>query len=172
MATTEISSALGLTMITHTGPSVWKTKKTLAVSFAPLIHPCPSELGKSGLLQLLPLAVHGLQELACVAIRSAVKKVVHQEAVSRSGHRLESMSKLKWRRVCQHMEMTTFFDEEVFASQIYSSSDDNSCSDLEEERQKEEEVLPDSPVNFLCQKVLCLPLPDPLKLYLLYYREK
>lgn len=70
------------------------------------------------------------------------------------------------------MEMTTFFDEEVFASQIYSSSDDNSCSDLEEERQKEEEVLPDSPVNFLCQKVLCLPLPDPLKLYLLYYREK
>lgn len=74
------------------------------------------------------------------------------------------------------METIVFLDKEVFASRISSPSDDNSCEDLEGERREQEKTLseskPDPPVNFLREKVLSLPLPEPLKYYLLYYREK
>jgi len=75
------------------------------------------------------------------------------------------------------METIVFLDKEVFASRISSPSDDNSCEDLEEEQREEDrapppDAKPARPVNFLREKVLSLPLPDPLKYYLLYYREK
>lgn len=34
------------------------------------------------------------------------------------------------------------------------------------------DAKPGTPVNFLREKLLGLPLPDPLKYYLLYYRVK
>uniref|UniRef100_A0A8C0PH28 Protein-L-isoaspartate (D-aspartate) O-methyltransferase domain containing 2 n=1 Tax=Canis lupus familiaris TaxID=9615 RepID=A0A8C0PH28_CANLF len=74
-----------LTKITRTGPSAWETKKILAVSFAPLIQPCHSESGKSRLVQLPPLAVRSLQDLARIAIRATIKKVIRQETVSSGG---------------------------------------------------------------------------------------
>ncbi|KAI5279825.1 Protein-L-Isoaspartate O-Methyltransferase Domain-Containing Protein 2 [Manis pentadactyla] len=166
-----------LTKITRTGPSAWETKKILAVSFAPLIQPCHSESGKSRLVQLPPLAVRSLQDLARIAIRGAIKKVIHQETLSRNGNGLKNTPRFKRRRVRRRrMETIVFLDKEVFASRISNPSDDNSCEDLEEERREEEdktppETKPDPPVNFLREKVLSLPLPEPLKYYLLYYRE-
>lgn len=54
--------------------------------------------------------------------------------------------------------------------------------DLQEEEEEEEESAPgeeeekikpaEAPVNILRQRILGLPLPEPLKMYLLYYREK
>ncbi|XP_040315922.1 protein-L-isoaspartate O-methyltransferase domain-containing protein 2 isoform X3 [Herpailurus yagouaroundi] len=167
-----------LTKITRTGPSAWETKKILAVSFAPLIQPCHSETGKSRLVQLPPLAVRSLQDLARIAIRGTIKKVIRQETVSSSGNGLKSTPGVKRRRVRRRrMETIVFLDKEVFASRISSPSDDNSCEDLEEESREEDrapppEAKPAPPVNFLREKVLSLPLPDPLKYYLLYYREK
>ncbi|XP_021528173.2 protein-L-isoaspartate O-methyltransferase domain-containing protein 2 isoform X1 [Aotus nancymaae] len=167
-----------LTKITRTGPSAWETKKILAVSFAPLIQPCHSESGKPRLVQLPPVAVRSLQDLARIAIRGTIKKIIHQETVSRNGSGLKNTPRFKRRRVRRRrMETIVFLDKEVFASRISNPSDDNSCEDLEEERREEEEktlpeAKPEPPVNFLRQKVLSLPLPDPLKYYLLYYREK
>ncbi|XP_040494577.1 protein-L-isoaspartate O-methyltransferase domain-containing protein 2 isoform X2 [Ursus maritimus] len=165
-----------LTKITRTGPSAWETKKILAVSFAPLIQPCHSESGKSRLVQLPPLAVRSLQDLARIAIRGTIKKVIRQETVSSSGNGLKNTPRAKRRRVRRRrMETIVFLDKEVFASRISSPSDDNSCEDLEEEREEDRappESKPAPPVNFLREKVLSLPLPDPLKYYLLYYREK
>ncbi|KAG5201627.1 hypothetical protein R6Z07F_012312 [Ovis aries] len=167
-----------LTKITRTGPSAWETKKILAVSFAPLIQPCQSENGKSRLVHLPPLAVRSLQDLARIAIRGTIKKVIHQEAVNKNGNGLKNTPRFKRRRVRRRrMETIVFLDKEVFASRISNPSDDNSSGDLEEERQEEEvttppNTKPEPPVNFLREKVLSLPLPDPLKYYLLYYREK
>nr|XP_008509876.1 PREDICTED: protein-L-isoaspartate O-methyltransferase domain-containing protein 2-like [Equus przewalskii] len=175
-----------LTKITRTGPSAWETKKILAVSFAPLIQPCHSESGKSRFVQLPPLAVRSLQDLARIAIRGTIKKIIHQETVNKSGNGLKNTPRFKRRRVRRRrMETIVFLDKEVFASRISNPSDDNSFEDLEEERRgdleeerREEEekappeTKPDPPVNFLREKVLSLPLPDPLKYYLLYYREK
>ncbi|XP_057557667.1 protein-L-isoaspartate O-methyltransferase domain-containing protein 2 isoform X1 [Hippopotamus amphibius kiboko] len=170
--------AFELTKITRTGPSAWETKKILAVSFAPLIQPCQSESGKSRLVQLPPLAVRSLQDLARIAIRGTIKKIIHQEAVNRNGNGLKNTPRFKRRRVRRRrMETIVFLDKEVFASRISNPSDDNSCGDLEEELREEEvatppDTKPEPPVNFLREKVLSLPLPDPLKYYLLYYREK
>ncbi|XP_030681613.1 protein-L-isoaspartate O-methyltransferase domain-containing protein 2 isoform X2 [Nomascus leucogenys] len=140
--------------------------------------PCHSESGKSRLVQLPPVAVRSLQDLARIAIRGTIKKIIHQETVSKNGNGLKNTPRFKRRRVRRRrMETIVFLDKEVFASRISNPSDDNSCEDLEEERREEEEktlpeTKPDPPVNFLRQKVLNLPLPDPLKYYLLYYREK
>lgn len=168
-----------LTKITRTGPSAWETKKILAVSFAPLVQPPRSESGKSRLVHLPPPAVRSLQDLARIAIRAAIKRVIHQDdAASGSGSGLRTTPRLKRRRVRRRrMETIVFLDKEVFASRISSPSEDSGCEGPEEElREGEEqspaEAKPEPPVNFLREKVLSLPLPDPLKCYLLYYRDK
>lgn len=126
-----------------------------------------------------PVAVRSLQDLARIAIRGTIKKIIHQEAMSKAGNGLKNPARFKRRRVRRRrMETIVFLDKEVFASRISSPSDDNNNSeDMDEERPDEEEtkaseLKPDPPVNFLREKVLSLPLPDPLKYYLLYYREK
>lgn len=126
-----------------------------------------------------PVAVRSLQDLARIAIRGTIKKIIHQEALSKAGNGLKNPARFKRRRVRRRrMETIVFLDKEVFASRISSPSDDNNNSeDMDEERPDEEEtkaseLKPDPPVNFLREKVLSLPLPDPLKYYLLYYREK
>lgn len=121
--------------------------------------------------------MRSLQDLARIAIRATIKKVIRQETVSSGGNGLKNTPRAKRRRVRRRrMETIVFLDKEVFASRISSPSDDNSCEDLEEEQREEDKAPPETkpapPVNFLREKVLSLPLPDPLKYYLLYYREK
>ncbi|XP_060086592.1 protein-L-isoaspartate O-methyltransferase domain-containing protein 2 [Heteronotia binoei] len=167
-----------LTKITRTGPSAWETKKILAVSFAPLIQPNHADSGKSKLVHLPPVMVRSLQDLARISIRSTIKKLIHQETAGRNGNGLRNPPRFKRRRVRRRrMETIVFLDKEVFASRISNPSDDNNCEELEEESREEAEKVvpelkPDPPINVLRERVLSLPLPDPLKYYLLYYREK
>lgn len=49
--------------------------------------------------------------------------------------------------------------------------DDGELGEGEDGRRKEASVT-EAPVNFLRERILSLPLPEPLKIYLLYYREK
>nr|XP_009510508.1 PREDICTED: protein-L-isoaspartate O-methyltransferase domain-containing protein 2 isoform X2 [Phalacrocorax carbo] len=141
--------------------------------------PNHADSGKSRLVHLPPVAVRSLQDLARIAIRGTIKKIIHQETMSKNGNGLKNPPKFKRRRVRhRRMETIVFLDKEVFASRISNPSDDNNNSeDIDDERREEEEtkpceLKPDPPVNFLREKVLSLPLPDPLKYYLLYYREK
>ncbi|XP_008939180.1 PREDICTED: protein-L-isoaspartate O-methyltransferase domain-containing protein 2 isoform X2 [Merops nubicus] len=141
--------------------------------------PNHADSGKSRLVHLPPVAVRSLQDLARIAIRGTIKKIIHQEALSRAGGGLKDPPRFKRRRLRRRrMETIVFLDKEVFASRLSSPSDDNNNSEeMEEERREEEEtkpseLKPDPPINFLREKVLSLPLPDPLKYYLLYYREK
>ncbi|XP_059683236.1 protein-L-isoaspartate O-methyltransferase domain-containing protein 2 isoform X2 [Gavia stellata] len=141
--------------------------------------PNHADSGKSRLVHLPPVAVRSLQDLARIAIRGTIKKIIHQETMNKNGNGLKNPPRFKRRRVRRRrMETIVFLDKEVFASRISNPSDDNNNSeDIEDERQEEEEtkpseLKPDPPVNFLREKVLSLPLPDPLKYYLLYYREK
>ncbi|XP_074776024.1 protein-L-isoaspartate O-methyltransferase domain-containing protein 2 isoform X2 [Athene noctua] len=141
--------------------------------------PNHADSGKSRLVHLPPVAVRSLQDLARIAIRGTIKKIIHQETMSKNGNGLKNPPRFKRRRVRRRrMETIVFLDKEVFASRISNPSDDNNNSeDIEDEAREEEEtkpseLKPDPPVNFLREKVLSLPLPDPLKYYLLYYREK
>ncbi len=50
--------------------------------------------------------------------------------------------------------------------------DEEGCSGTEEDKSKDGCAHAEPPVNILREKILRLPLPEPLKMYLLYYREK
>ncbi len=50
--------------------------------------------------------------------------------------------------------------------------DEEGGSSNEEEKSKGGCTRAEPPVNILREKILSLPLPEPLKMYLLYYREK
>ncbi|XP_016344761.1 protein-L-isoaspartate O-methyltransferase domain-containing protein 2-like [Sinocyclocheilus anshuiensis] len=50
--------------------------------------------------------------------------------------------------------------------------DEEGCGGTEEEKSKSGCARAEPPVNILREKILRLPLPKPLKMYLLYYREK
>jgi len=60
-------------------------------------------------------------------------------------------------------------DEDEDCSRVCEQLEDKE----ENERRKEGSVLViETPVNLLRERILSLPLPEPLKMYLLYYREK
>ncbi|KTG05669.1 hypothetical protein cypCar_00035800 [Cyprinus carpio] len=50
--------------------------------------------------------------------------------------------------------------------------DEEGCGDTEDEKSKGGCARAEPAVNILREKILRLPLPEPLKMYLLYYREK
>ncbi|KAF6088867.1 protein-L-isoaspartate (D-aspartate) O-methyltransferase domain containing 2 [Phyllostomus discolor] len=147
---------------------------------APCIYSEPPrcESGKSRLVHLPPPAVRSLQDLARIAIRAAVKRAIRQEAASGSVGGPRTTPRLKRRRVRRRrMETIVFLDKEVFASRISSPSEDSGCEGPDEEPREGEapspaEARPEPPVNLLREKVLGLPLPEPLKRYLLYHRDK
>ncbi|XP_073463530.1 protein-L-isoaspartate O-methyltransferase domain-containing protein 2 [Aquarana catesbeiana] len=168
-----------LTKITRTGPSSWETEKILAVSFAPLVQPSKSDMVKRPPLNLPLPNVRTLQDLARIAIRGRIKKTINQETRARGSGVLKSQPRYKRKRLRRRrMGTIVFLDKEVFASQIPNPFDDNNNyeeaeTDLREEEEKVVyDMKADPPVNFLREKILSLPLPDPLKNYLLYYREK
>ncbi|XP_053565913.1 protein-L-isoaspartate O-methyltransferase domain-containing protein 2 [Bombina bombina] len=170
-----------LTKITRTGLSTWEIKKILAVSFAPLIQPNKVDCSKSKSLKLPLPNVRTLQDLARITIRSRIKKI-NQETCSKVCGVLKNPPRYKRKRLRRRrMETIVFLDKEVFASRIPNPFDDdhnnNYYEEVEEEPKDDDEKgmnepKADPPFNFLREKILCLPLPDPLKYYLLYYREK
>nr|XP_033819462.1 protein-L-isoaspartate O-methyltransferase domain-containing protein 2 isoform X2 [Geotrypetes seraphini] len=126
-----------------------------------------------------PANVRSLQDLARITIRGTLKKIISYEAASKCGNGLKNPPRFKRRRIRRRrMETIVFLDKEVFASRIPNPFDDNNnCEEAEEEKREEDdrslpELKPDPPINYLREKILSLPLPDPLKYYLLYYREK
>ncbi|XP_075702677.1 protein-L-isoaspartate O-methyltransferase domain-containing protein 2 [Rhinoderma darwinii] len=168
-----------LTKITRTGLTTWETKKILAVSFAPLVQPSKNENGRRRPLHLPPPDVRSLQDLSRIAIRGRIKKTIKKETTCRGGGGvLKHPPRHKRKRLRRRrMETIVFLDKEVFASRIPNPFDDNNnCEDVEEDPREEEKVVtdtkPNPPVNYIREKILSLPLPDPLKYYLLYYREK
>ncbi|KAG9474576.1 hypothetical protein GDO78_004720 [Eleutherodactylus coqui] len=173
-------SFIQLTKITRTGLTTWDTKKILAVSFAPLVQPSKTENGRRHPLHLPPPNVRSLQDLARITIRGRIKKRIKQETTCRGGAGvLKYPPRYKRKRLRRRqMETIVFLDKEMFASRIPNPFDDNNnCEDVEEDPREEEEratsdTKQDPPVNYLREKILSLPLPDPLKYYLLYYREK
>ncbi|KAJ8017165.1 hypothetical protein DPEC_G00014920 [Dallia pectoralis] len=62
-------------------------------------------------------------------------------------------------------------EEELGRAQRGAGEEDDE-EEGEAERETGELLRVDPPVNLLRERVLCLPLPEPLKMYLLYYREK
>ncbi|XP_056130069.1 protein-L-isoaspartate O-methyltransferase domain-containing protein 2 [Lampris incognitus] len=90
------------------------------------------------------------------------------EEEEEEGGRLGRRQKRGGRRVGKGAGGVMEEDEEVLAV----AEEGEEEQEEEEERETGELLRPETAVNTLRERILGLPLPEPLKMYLLYYREK
>ncbi|XP_058860119.1 protein-L-isoaspartate O-methyltransferase domain-containing protein 2-like [Acipenser ruthenus] len=178
-----------LTKITRTGYNIWETKKIIAVSFAPLAQPKNRDTGKSKAIPLPTLEVRTLQDLSRITIRHTLKQIENSEKV-KNYNLIKNAPKFKRRRVHRRcLDSVMLTNKHLFVNHMvpHPMDDNNNCNEMaeyrqededeEEEEEEEEErefcdLKPEPLINLLREKILSLPLPEPLKMYLLYYREK
>ncbi|XP_029579220.1 protein-L-isoaspartate O-methyltransferase domain-containing protein 2 [Salmo trutta] len=183
-----------LTKITRTGYNSWETKKIIAVSFAPLVLPKHRDNSKPKAVPLPTMfEVRTLQDLARISIRLTLKRTVAGPGPLPRRRLAHSGERFRRRRV-QHRGSTLLSNRYVFMSRLIPGPMDNnnnrSGTDTEEEQEdeeveeegncrvlgdpeeQEEEERREAPVNLLRERILGLPLPELLKMYLLHYREK
>lgn len=139
--------------------------------------------------------VRSLQDLSRISIRHILKKSVSgswplpQKVGSRGRSRLKQRREQRDSTLLNnhYMFMSRLIPRAIDDNNNQSDSDDDdddneNCRGIcervndelgesEEGRRKEASVT-EAPVNILRERILSLPLPEPLKTYLLYYREK
>ncbi|CAL1579489.1 unnamed protein product [Knipowitschia caucasica] len=169
-----------LTQITRTGQSNWESKNILAVSFAPLVQQSRGDGEKApDSVQLPPVTVRSLQELSRVYIRRTLRSLAPDDDQDKSAPRVPQKRK---RRRCRRRRINTyvFVGNQLIPQMVDSEGEDHNeeehSKEPEEEAEGEERDIGDieiiKQVNLLRDQILALPLPEPLKAYLLYFREK
>uniref|UniRef100_S4RCV4 Protein-L-isoaspartate (D-aspartate) O-methyltransferase domain containing 2a n=1 Tax=Petromyzon marinus TaxID=7757 RepID=S4RCV4_PETMA len=169
-----------LTQITRTGQNAWDVKNILAVSFASLVLPGTTRMDGGGICLPL-LEVRSLQDLARLAIRHTLRELINAETGGQGFYSSPRPPKpRRKRRRPRGRRINTF----VFVgNQLLPHHFD---SDYESDEARAEEggggggtgdgarrLAGEEPErNFLRERVLALPLPEPLKAFLLYFRDK
>ncbi|TSL82579.1 Protein-L-isoaspartate O-methyltransferase domain-containing protein 1 [Bagarius yarrelli] len=166
-----------LTQITRTGQSSWESKNILAVSFAPLVQQNRSEGCKPDTVKLPPLSVRSLQDLARIYIRRTLRNLTNDENASKeTAPRMPQKRKRRRCRRTQPHRINTyvFVGNQLIPHPIDSEEDERiDEEDSKQEEQEKEVEKPEQPqVNLLRDKIMSLPLPESLKAFLLYFREK
>ncbi len=121
--------------------------------------------------------MRSLQDLARIYIRRTLRNLTNEEEHPARNNALRSSQKRKRRRCRRRRRINTyvFVDNQLIPQSIDSEEDECIEEETKEEEQEKdiEPVKPEEPqVNHLRDKILSLPLPESLKAYLLYYREK
>ncbi|MBN3277389.1 PCMD2 protein, partial [Polyodon spathula] len=155
-----------LTKITRTAYNIWETKKIIAVSFAPLAQPKNRDTGKSKAISLPMLEVRTLQDLSRITIRHTLKQIENFDKV-KNFNLVKNARKFKRRRVHRRC-----LDSVMLTNKHLQYETENEEEEEEEEEREHCDLKPEPLVNLLREKIFSLPLPEPLKMYLLYYREK
>ncbi|TSR39573.1 Protein-L-isoaspartate O-methyltransferase domain-containing protein 2 [Bagarius yarrelli] len=181
-----------LTKITRTGYNSWEIKKIIAVSFAPLVLPKHRDNGKPRAILLPSFEVRSLQDLARIFIRQTLKKSLsgswprpHKASSKRRSRLIQRHGRDSTLLTNQYMFMSRLIPRAIDDNNNQSESEDDDeeyCSDVCKrvddepgnggDGRRNEAKSAEASVNFLRERILRLPLPEPLKTYLLYYREK
>ncbi|XP_061110734.1 protein-L-isoaspartate O-methyltransferase domain-containing protein 1 isoform X1 [Conger conger] len=165
-----------LTQITRTGQSNWESKNILAVSFAPLVQQNRGDGCKTDAVKLPPIAVRSLQDLSRISIRRTLRTLTSEESQARGTP--QKVPQKRKRRRCRRRRINTYvFVGNQLIPQPAESEEDERIEDeeakAEEDKEAGEALKPEEPLlNLLRDRILALPLPEALKAYLLYYREK
>ncbi|XP_037658599.1 protein-L-isoaspartate O-methyltransferase domain-containing protein 1-like [Choloepus didactylus] len=163
-----------LTQIMRTGQNTWESKNILAVSFAPLVQPSKSDNGRPDSVGLPPCAVRNLQDLARIYIRRTLRNFINDEMQAK-GIPQRVPPKRKRKRVKQRINTYVFVGNQLIPQPLDSEEDEKMEEDNKEEEEKDhsEAMKPEQPPqNLLREKIMKLPLPESLKAYLTYFREK
>ncbi|ELW72457.1 Protein-L-isoaspartate O-methyltransferase domain-containing protein 1 [Tupaia chinensis] len=163
-----------LTQIMRTGQNTWESKNILAVSFAPLVQPSKNDNGKPDSVGLPPCAVRNLQDLARIYIRRTLRNFINDEMQAK-GIPQRAPPKRKRKRVKQRINTYVFVGNQLIPQPLDSEEDEKMEEDNKEEEEKDhsEAMKPEEPPqNLLREKIMKLPLPESLKAYLTYFRDK
>ncbi|XP_068956031.1 protein-L-isoaspartate O-methyltransferase domain-containing protein 1 isoform X4 [Petaurus breviceps papuanus] len=163
-----------LTQIMRTGQNTWESKNILAVSFAPLIQPNRNDNSKPDSVGLPPCAVRNLQDLARIYIRRTLRNFINDEMQAK-GISQKAPPKRKRKRVKQRINTYVFVGNQLIPQTLDSEEEEKMEEDHKEEEEKDhsEALKPEEPPqNLLREKIMRLPLPESLKAYLTYFRDK
>ncbi|XP_075405771.1 protein-L-isoaspartate O-methyltransferase domain-containing protein 1 isoform X2 [Tenrec ecaudatus] len=165
-----------LTQIMRTGQDTWESESILAVSFAPLVQPSKNDNGKPDSVGLPPCAVRNLQDLARIYIRRTLRNVINDE-IKAKGLPPRAPPKRKRKRVKQIVNSNSyvFVGNQFFPRLPNREEDEKMEEDSKEEEEKghSEAMKPEEPPqNLLRERIMKLPLPESLKAYLTYFRDK
>ncbi|XP_008945384.1 PREDICTED: protein-L-isoaspartate O-methyltransferase domain-containing protein 1 isoform X2 [Merops nubicus] len=138
-------------------------------------QPNRNDSGKHDAVGLPPCAVRNLQDLARIYIRRTLRNFINEEMKAK-GIAQKAPPKRKRRR-CRRRRINTyvFVGNRLIPQPLDSEEDERIEDDNKEEEDKDHsEVLKpeEPPRNLLREKIMSLPLPESLKAYLTYYREK
>ncbi|KAK7945515.1 hypothetical protein WMY93_001243 [Mugilogobius chulae] len=165
-----------LTQITRTGQSNWESKNILAVSFAPLVQQNRGDGEKADTVQLPPVTVRSLQDLSRIYIRRTLRSLVPDDGLEKSAPRVPQKRK---RRRCRRRRINTyvFVGNQLIPQMVESEEEEHNEEEHNKELEEEEErdigdIEIIKQVNVLRDQIMALPLPESLKAYLLYFREK
>ncbi|KAL4646440.1 protein-L-isoaspartate O-methyltransferase domain-containing protein 1-like [Arapaima gigas] len=164
-----------LTQITRTGQSTWESKNILAVSFAPLVQQSRTDGNKP--IKLPPITVRTLQDLSRIYIRRTLRTLVEEETQGRNTPPRVQPKRKRRRYRRRRINTYVFVGNQLMPQPVESEEDEHIDEDSREEEEKDcGEALKqeghEPQQNLLRSKILMLPLPESLKAYLLYYREK
>ncbi|XP_020778339.1 protein-L-isoaspartate O-methyltransferase domain-containing protein 1 [Boleophthalmus pectinirostris] len=169
-----------LTQITRTGQSSWESKNILAVSFAPLVQQNRGDGEKADTVQLPPVTVRSLQDLSRIYIRRTLRSLAPEDdSQGKSAPRVPQKRK---RRRCRRRRISTyvFVGNQLIPQMVESEEEEQNHNEEEHNKELEEEeeerdigdIEIIRQVNVLRDQIMALPLPESLKAYLLYFREK
>ncbi|XP_010153498.1 PREDICTED: protein-L-isoaspartate O-methyltransferase domain-containing protein 1 isoform X2 [Eurypyga helias] len=138
-------------------------------------QPNRNDNGKHDTVGLPPCAVRNLQDLARIYIRRTLRNFINEEMKAK-GIAQKAPPKRKRRR-CRRRRINTyvFVGNQLIPQPLDSEEDERMEDDNKEEEDKDhsEALKPEEPPrNLLREKIMSLPLPESLKAYLTYYREK
>ncbi|XP_036033390.1 protein-L-isoaspartate O-methyltransferase domain-containing protein 1 isoform X2 [Onychomys torridus] len=163
-----------LTQIMRTGQNTWESKNILAVSFAPLVQPSKNDNGTPDSVGLPPCAVRNLQDLARIYIRRTLRNFINDEMQAK-GIPQRAPPKRKRKRVKQRINTYVFVGNQLIPQPLDSEEDEKMEEDSKEEEEKDHSETikhEEPPQNLLREKIMKLPLPESLKAYLTYFRDK
>uniref|UniRef100_A0A8I5YBY9 Protein-L-isoaspartate O-methyltransferase domain-containing protein 1 n=2 Tax=Rattus norvegicus TaxID=10116 RepID=A0A8I5YBY9_RAT len=163
-----------LTQIMRTGQNTWESKNILAVSFAPLVQPSKNDNGTPDSVGLPPCAVRNLQDLARIYIRRTLRNFINDEMQAK-GIPQRAPPKRKRKRVKQRINTYVFVGNQLIPQPLDSEEDEKMEEDSKEEEEKDHSEAmkrEEPPQNLLREKIMKLPLPESLKAYLTYFRDK
>lgn len=128
-------------------------------------------------LSSAPVTVRSLQDLSRIYIRRTLRNLANEDSQGKGT--VQRVPQKRKRRRCRRRRINTyvFVGNQLIPQMVESEEEEHAEEEHKEVEEEEEErdigdieIL--KQVNMLRDQIMALPLPESLKAYLLYYREK
>lgn len=155
----------------------WPSWRTGAVVWIILIFVAHRPGGLNHLsLSSAPVTVRSLQDLSRIYIRRTLRNLANEDTNGKG--MVQRVPQKRKRRRCRRRRINTyvFVGNQLIPQMVESEEEEHPEEEHKEVEEEEERDIGDieilKQVNVLRDQIMALPLPESLKAYLLYYREK